>query len=215
MPSPSSNASKIYLITNISTGTNVVTISPNSAETFGAKSLAALHLSTVGEAWKLQSDGTNWMIVAHYCNTTEASYVPTIGSSGTPPTIGTTTQNIIRWSRIGNKMRLTYAFIQTVAGSSNGTGVYLWPLPSGYTIDTTAQPVSTAAGQNTVGWASMFETGWTSGVGSVQAYNSSNLALQAQGLATLSGGGVIPFNQSAAVFQIQFVAEVPIANWEP
>ncbi len=66
-----------------------------------------------------------------------------------------------------------------------------------------------------VGYASMFETGWTNGPGSVQAYNSGHLALQAQGLTILAGGGVIPFNQTAAVFQIQFEAMIPIANWEP
>jgi C1q domain len=66
-------------------------------------------------------------------------YTLTIGATTTPPTLGTTTINKAQWRRVGSDMEIAYDVRQTVAGTA-GSGSYLFPIPSGYTIDSTKIP---------------------------------------------------------------------------
>jgi hypothetical protein len=63
-------------------------------------------------------------------------YTMTIGAAPTPPTKGTVTSDVAQWRRVGTDLELIYNLKQTTAGAAAGSGVYMYPLPSGLTIDT-------------------------------------------------------------------------------
>lgn len=102
-----------------------------------------------------------------------------IGATTTAPTPGTTSINKARWRRVGDSMEVEYHFVQTSAGSS-GSGIYLFPLPGNYQIDTNKLPVSTdgkilidkAVASNTADGQ-----GPTTSPAYVVPYNASNLAI--------------------------------------
>lgn len=94
--------------------------------------------------------------------TATQTYVPTITSTGTPPTKGTTTYDVARWSQNGEYLEWEYDYLQPGATGSNGTGTYKIPLPVGLTIDTTLYPIQTVGaverfvGQGVIGDATNF-----------------------------------------------------------
>lgn len=129
-------------------------------------------------------------------------YTPTI----TGPTIGNGTV-FGRWGRIGDRMRV---FISYVAGSTSttGSGAYYFTLPSGYSIDTSKQAIT---------------SGYTTLPGTFSYYGASNANLSGTivyantntfnaFLATTAS----PFtatNMGTTGSQISLYAEIPILGW--
>lgn len=72
-------------------------------------------------------------------------YTLVIGATTTPPTKATvTTDNVAYWRRVGGDMEITYHYAHSSAtGTAAGSGTYLFPIPTGYTIDTTRMSSST------------------------------------------------------------------------
>jgi hypothetical protein len=150
-------------------------------------------------------------------NTTDwTSYSLVIDAVTTAPTLGATGYNNARWRRVGDSMEIRYELKQTTAGTA-GSGVYLFPLPSGHVIDTSK--LTTANGpQVTVGHAWVANNANASAdasrIGTVSAYDSSNLTIysvsptdtpSAIGSTTLALGG--------ADILYSFTATVPIIGW--
>jgi len=156
------------------------------------------------------------------------TYSLTIGATTTAPTLGTNTSSA-QWRRVGDSMEIVYSYAQTATGSANsGSGSYLFPIPVGYTIDTTKITASTGGFQGTVGTA----TGaWASGGstytihGDMVVYNTTNLAIQLEAQFNGSNGTINNANgflQSGSLFivtaantngSLTFTARVPIVGW--
>lgn len=142
-----------------------------------------------------------------------AAYTPTIGATITPPTQGAGATKTVYWRRVGDSMQIIFDYVQTNAGAS-GSGAYQIPLPSGYTIDTTKQPVTTENfGRSSVGAADAYD-GSISWVGSVVAATSTALEVQflnqTTGMSSWGSGAVALGNANA---RISFNATIPIAGW--
>jgi hypothetical protein len=149
-------------------------------------------------------------------------YTLTIGAVTTPPTPGTNTSSAL-WRRTGDSMEIIYTFAETTNGTS-GSGMYLFPLPSGYVIDTTKVTANSSNangnGASIVGSGQAGNTtaNTTSSNGPIQAYvyNTTNLAL-ITGTATgeqsnyVGQGG--SFALGTAPVYISYTARVPIAGW--
>lgn len=73
------------------------------------------------------------------------TYPLTIGATTTPPTKGTVAEDVATWARHGDKMLWSYRLRMTSAGT-NGSGNYLFPLPTGYNVDLVRHPVGSAVG---------------------------------------------------------------------
>lgn len=153
-------------------------------------------------------------------NTTAwTSYTMTIGGSTTPPTKGTIVRDQAQWRRVGDSMEIAYDFEQSGTGTA-GSGTYLFPLPSGYTIDSTKVSLtndgSVAFGQASTSQSS---TGMSSvRIGVVTAYNSTNLALALHNdsgaptnARSLLSDGIVPLSGATVTFT--FRALVPITGW--
>lgn len=74
----------------------------------------------------------------------EAGKCP-IGAVTTNPTKGTIVEDHAQWMREGEDMLVKFDYKQSSAGSA-GSGVYLFPLPVGHTIDLTKNPVNSIVG---------------------------------------------------------------------
>jgi hypothetical protein len=117
------------------------------------------------------------------------SYSLTIGAVTSAPTKGTIVYDNAYWRRVGDSMEVRYDYRQAAAGSA-GTGAYLFPLPTGYTIDTTKITPSTNRLQSPI-VGSGFEFADNGGGGSVhtataRAYSSTQIWMCDEGVATTS-----------------------------
>ena len=149
----------------------------------------------------------------------------TIGGTTTAPTKGTITLDEARWRRVGDSMEIIYNYRQSSTGSA-GSGVYLFPIPDGKTIDTakmTTNGGSTTNSYRNVGtgftWNSTTGLTATGGPLVVQPYNTTNLAL----IRTIVSGGTLQgsrayigsgeFALSGTTMGYSFRVTVPIAEW--
>jgi hypothetical protein len=72
------------------------------------------------------------------------SFPMVISGTVTNPTKGTITSEVAQWRRVGSNMEVLYHLVQTTVGAADGSGDYLFNLPTGYTIDYTK--LATASG---------------------------------------------------------------------
>jgi hypothetical protein len=122
--------------------TNIITIDGNSSETIGGA--LTVTMNTLNESYAIISDGSNWQILEHKISSviTDAGTM-TIGAVTTPPNKGVTTRDKVFWTREGRFAVITYQLQN--AGNNNGSGDYLYSLPSGMTADTTTIETYTGA----------------------------------------------------------------------
>jgi hypothetical protein len=148
------------------------------------------------------------------------TYTLTIGATTTAPTPGTST-SLAKWRRDGGDMLITYYFSQPGSGTA-GSGTYLFPIPSGYAIDTnkvqattdTIGTIGTAVG---FGQASNTTSAVSTTAGTMTLFvrNSTNLyAVHAN-----TGGQLNPIGSSeisiGGTAYFAFSARVPIVGWSP
>jgi hypothetical protein len=133
-----------------------------------------------------------------------------IGAVTTPPTMGTTSVNFAVYRRVGDSMEIQYNVAYT-SGGADGSGTYLFPLPTGYTIDSSKITISTTkntavAGNGLMQYSSddYVLQGW--------AYNSTNIAFQAVGVAAQGSIGSSTFPYTGWT-RMNFTAKVPITGW--
>lgn len=147
-------------------------------------------------------------------------YTLSIGATTTAPTFGTITVNNAEWRRVGDSMEIQYSFVQTSGGSA-GTGVYLFPLPTGYAIDTTKFDTTTSAatmspivGSGQAGNTNALDAG-TVYMGQVGVRTSTNLymTLKADGANTNMGFSAANAGFFSGAAHVNFFARVPIAGW--
>jgi len=145
-------------------------------------------------------------------------YPMVVTSTGTSPTLGTTSTNKAQYRRVGSDLEVRYDLVITSAGTT-GTGDYLYSLPAGLTIDTTkAQSIQAIpslktgrAGVGTLG----FSSGNTSAVIEPVAYNSTKFILLIPDNTTsnyFQGAGGFSFG-NANLTHMSFVAKFPILGW--
>lgn len=70
-----------------------------------------------------------------------------VDGSTTSPTKGTTTIDSMKWRRVGDSMEVVITYHQT-SGGSNGSGEYLFSIPSGYTVDSSKISASQGVGDS-------------------------------------------------------------------
>ena len=150
------------------------------------------------------------------------SYALTIGAVTSAPTPGTGAISTAIWRRVGDCMEISYTFSQTNAGSA-GSGIYLFPLPAGYAIDTTKALISTSGSGTSgtiVGSAYIANNTTvntsTQDPGFVIPYNSTNVAVYYQNGSTtiVAMGGPAAIGLSSTPIYLTFNVKVPIVGWK-
>ena len=223
LPSASSNSGKVFTIKKTDSSLTCFGVIRAAADAIRHVSLKTeVDLCTQGEEFQLVSDGSStWEAIHHTIPSLTTTYSLTIGGSSSAPTKGTTARDVATWRRIGDSMELHYDYRQTVAGS-DGSGTYLFPLPSGATIDTTKVAASTTAPLSRVGGGNASNNADSSSASSnpllVTVYNTTNLMLWYSSTASNTFSIINDSNwglaDSAAVLYT-YHATVPISGWEP
>jgi len=152
LPTAVGNSGQLIEVYKTDNSTNFVKISAYSGQTMD-EITKDIYLYNQGESVVLRSDNSNVLTVSQNKNGDVATITNwqtdafSIESTGTAPSGGTVTINKRRWRRVGQNMEIEYDYNMSVAGS-NGTGTYLLPIPSGYSIDTTNLVLQSAASRN-------------------------------------------------------------------
>lgn len=139
------------------------------------------------------------------------TYVLTIGGSSSAPTQGSGATKTATWWRDGGWQWIRFDYQQTNAGSA-GSGTYLFPIATG-TINSSFTFINN---DNISGTCGTFASRQTSSFvyGTVQAYNSTNLAANTgDSAANLAYIGSSNGPLSTAVIYYSFLAQVPITGW--
>jgi hypothetical protein len=139
------------------------------------------------------------------------TYSLAITATTTNPTKGTTLiRDIARWRRVGDSMEINYSFYQVTLGTA-GSGIYLFSLPPGYSIDINKLIPVGDQNQAHCGSASGFDSAAKSGF--VFPYNATNLGI------AIGNSGTDPimcsstYNSLATALTYNFSAKVPILGW--
>jgi len=143
-----------------------------------------------------------------------ATYTPVLkgATNGSTYTNQTTTGN---WYRSGDRARGN--IYTTYSGApATGTGAFLWTLPPGLTVDTSAAKFPTTTSNTiSVGSAKFLRSGVQFFVGTV-TYNSAQgggLSIAPQGNATTEASPTVPATVASGDFvSIEF--DVPISGWD-
>jgi len=143
------------------------------------------------------------------------SYTLTIGATTTAPTKGTNTTDLAQWMRVGQQMDWSYDYVQTAAGVA-GSGTYLFPLPSGYSIDLTRFPANTIVGVANVSNIAD-ELSSASDQGNLYVYDANNLTARYASPPSATDVLVIigssGFQLSNPVVRYRFKGSFAIAQW--
>lgn len=151
-----------------------------------------------------------------YIGTETTVYSMTIGAATTPPTKASSpAYDKATWYRAGDRMIIEYHYRHTSAtGAAAGSGIYKFPLPAGYTIDTT----KVAANNDNLaclGSAGVIDSTNGSLIGCAVYYDTTNIsvtAVNATAVTNVVGSGTYGAMTNATV-SINFVASVPIVGW--
>jgi len=141
----------------------------------------------------------------------------TVGAVTTPPTKATTIiYDNAFWRKTGNNIEIRYQYVHIDnTGAATGSGVYLYPIPSGLTMDTNLITPNTATARGPIvghGWgqdaSSVFQ-------GSSKAYNSTNVIFSPFNNATATSdhsSTFIAWNSSNLYLMLYYQA--PITGWD-
>jgi len=144
------------------------------------------------------------------------SYTLAIQAVSANPTTGTIIRNNARWRRVGDSMEISFEFEQSTAGTA-GTGTYLFPLPSGYSIDTSKIHLSGTSAESEVGFGNVSDTSdgqlTTSRLAHVIPFDSTRLKLVSDDSPLLSNVSSVSFALSNSNIVYAFRACVPILGW--
>lgn len=156
------------------------------------------------------------VIVQPKYNATDwATYTLTIGAVTTPPTLpsGVTT-NLARWKRNGSNMDIVYTLdCSNVTSGNNGSGLYKFPVPAGYTIDTSTVPASTTKYIGLVGMLRYGGGAATDTLCPLFVYDTGNMFSTPYNTSAGFGSAANIFQASSTAPKITFFASVPITGW--
>ncbi len=152
--------------------------------------------------------------------TTSQNYTLTVGGVSSAPTPGSGAISSASWYRDGENMYIHYVFSQTNAGSG-GSGTYLFPIPAGYTIDSSKVTFSTNAIGMTGSFVGPAYSSLTATANATQAvpsfmvpYDSTHLAMiSANNAQTLYPVGSNNFTMNSSPLYLSFDAKIPIVQF--
>ncbi|MCB1306837.1 MAG: hypothetical protein KDK30_01595 [Leptospiraceae bacterium] len=148
-------------------------------------------------------------------NSNWVSYPLIIGAVTASPSKATTPDvDSAFWRRSGDSMEITYTYIHTNnAGAAAGTGIYLFSLPSGYTIDSSKVVVSADTQTGIVGSMAVETVAEGKAGGALATYTNTALASRAANSSLDGDVGSALFDLADTTVKYSFSARVPILGW--
>lgn len=229
LPTAVGNTGKVFTLQHGGTSlTQVYTLNTTSAQTIGGIASGSYALYTSGETLVLISDGSNWLILDHKTATDwSSSSTITITATTTNPTKATgVTDDEIYWRREGMFAHIKARYRQSNnTSANNGSGDYLFALPTNLTMDTTEIGVYTTV----EGWNSYFDLDAhdvgrfcygatdTYGLGLVVPYDTTKVRAFPMNLSQAGcfGSGITFFTTPSVPVWFTLDIKVPISGWQP
>jgi hypothetical protein len=190
------NSGKKLTIKKIDASTNAVTIDANSTETIDGA--LTLRLSTQYESVTIQSNGTNWIVLARRNTTPWVSYTPTFTGFGTVTTIS------IQSRRVGDSLEVKGLF---TSGTSTGVEAQMTLGFNGTNSNVTSDNSGKIGGTQTCGVfgaAGSVSSNTYSVIAANQGYMNFGI-----GIAKSTGSTVIGSSTVGSIF-----VTIPIDGWE-
>lgn len=187
-----------------------ITLDGNGSETIGGALTRLMH--TQNESWVIYSDGSNWQILEHRCETPWTTYSTSWTGAGGNPAIGNGTIEY-KWKRNGSGIIISS---QIVMGSTTtyGSGAWSFTIPNSsvWTINTGDIPNAGSAG-STLGSSYLYDSSASAArTMGVPVYMTSNTF----SVITIGNGVVssaIPFTWATSD-RIEIFAFIPITGLE-
>lgn len=204
LPSAASNSGKLYKIKKTDSTFNALTIADSGTY--------STTLNTSGESVDVVSDGSAWQTFDRVIPSVAGTYTVAITGTTSNPTKGTVAEDTAYWYRQRNCIVIQYTYRQTGAGSA-GSGIYLFNVPSGLTIDAAKLGTAGASGSGVVGTVYCFiNSVLYSGIATPN--NTTNIKLIVGNDTTaLVGVGSAFGGLSFASCNYSFTATLPISGW--
>jgi hypothetical protein len=204
-----------------STLTNIITIDGAGTETIDGALTKTLN--TQYESYEIYSDGTNWLVKEHKCDTSwfDAGTITVTGTSVNPSKATTPDIDKVIWRRVGDNAEIIWKYRQSsTTGTASGTGQYLFLLPSSLVADTTLFPAQTTTNDSDVmtayvGQATAARDASTNGIGFSYLYDTTHVWVKTiNGAATYDFWSSTVFNfNGAAQHGWTITATIPISGW--
>lgn len=212
LPTAAASANRIITIKHNGGTTGALTIDGAGSETIDGTLTKSLALRY--EFMELHCDGTDWHITDRYIKSVWTPYTLSITASTTAPTEGSGATKSAVWRRVGDSMEIHFEYKQSASGTA-GSGTYLFPIPTGYTIDSSKFAPSTfGISEMTVGTVATRTTG-NFYYGVVVAHNTTSLALSiGDSNSNLGTIGNTNSGLNNATQYYSFFAKVPITQFE-
>lgn len=195
----------------------------SSGQTIGGIGSGLYTLYTNTEVIHLMSTGTTWNIAARV---TETAWSVGTGSgvaaTGTALVKGTILQDKMVWKRRGESLLMRVQYQQNGAGT-DGTGIYIVPLPLGcqsinsasiFTSTDTGNGAASSVGPSCQG-GGYGGNNTDRGVGIPRVYDATHFAFQIAETGASNTWGPSAFGMSNTNLGVGFHVEVPIVAWQP
>jgi len=215
--------------------TYTVTIDPDSAETINGASTYVLY--TQYESVTIKCNGSTWYVVNKYNQTgwNAFTYLTAGGTAASPgnnlisavttaPSFGSGLTNTCYWKRVGDRALIKWQYRHTGAGSA-GSGMYIFNLESGISINTSIITVNTGTSDA----ASFIDSNlgrlggkYAANVidGNAIAYSATQLKFDISYQSSAGttdeavwGSGFLNFGETTLAMMVNL--DIPVANWNP
>lgn len=222
LPAASSNSGKVFYIKKTDSSlSNIITIARAGSDTIvdGTSGRTSTTLNTMDETITIISDGTaTWYVLNRTYSALNTTFSMSIaGSTSNPTKANTTIIDAAYWYRMGRNMVIHYDYEHTTnTGAANGSGTYMFTLPSGATADTSVQAVTDGSVRTALKGFAQVCNSTIRFVGNAALYDSTHLAISGTYPAAGNGGNIygsafIGFTDTTTA--ISFEAIVPISGW--
>lgn len=139
-----------------------------------------------------------------------------LGAVSTNPIKGTTSEDHAQWSRNGEDILVRFDYKQTASGNA-GSGIYLFALPAGMTIDLTKNPVNSIVGQASISNISDENSASSTSMTKVVVYSATMLCIyytsNSSGTDTFAPVSSGYYQLSTATITYRFNARVSCAQF--
>lgn len=214
LPTAVGNTGKLFRLNKIDSTYNVITIATTGGQTING--LATTTLNTQFEEIEVISDGANWRLLNRRIDSTPADYTLVITGTVSNPTPGADNGHVTVQHREGvylhQQIDLDYA-----AGGIVGSGVYLFPLPTGLAADSAFIKTASQDASGYCGEGVIFD-GTTSRNVQALMYDSTHFSIKilttvANLTKNYADVGSPNFGLSGA-FMLSLKVRIPISGWK-
>ena len=199
LPTYTGNTDGVYVVMNDSGNTTTYKVTKeNLSGTSGSS----------GSSGTSGSSGSSGIFIVGWTN-----YSPTLEGSTTAPTKAIANQEGYMYQVVDKTLYLKgYYYHNFATGTAGGSGDYLIPLPSGYTINTSVCPaIGTSNNGITLGYCHVEQDGAIGVGGAVKVYDSTRIKFVSASTGSLknsvSSGW---FNLTINNYELDFSCEIPI-----